>query len=429
VEIVSCVIVALQELRCYNGIMNTNLVQSISDEQLLRDLKEAAAHERNATARLIALLAEMDVRRLYLAEGYSSLFMYCTRCLHLSEHASYGRIEAARAARKFPVVLQLLRDGSITLTAVCLLANHLTPENHRELLEAARHKSKREVEVQVAALRPVPDVRCRVRKLPEPTPSGPLSAEAERIAVPARVGDRAAAESKLEPQVHVATSVIRPLAPERFKVQLTISRETHDKLRRVQDLLRHVVPTGDVVVIFERALTLLLQNLERTKTAQVDRPRRSASLNVSGRYIPAAVRREVWARDGGQCAFVGANGQCTERGFLEFHHVIPFADGGPTTVENLQLRCRAHNAYEATEYFGPSMVRERSMDYQLGPDRVVVLAQERCRVPTRICPAPGPLLSAPPFSTVRLAAEGRGTQVLTRRCRRSPVFTTSASMS
>ncbi len=63
------------------------------------------SREREATAALIAALGELDARRLYLAEGCSSLFTYCTQVLHLSEHAAYGRIEAARAARKWPVVL------------------------------------------------------------------------------------------------------------------------------------------------------------------------------------------------------------------------------------------------------------------------------------------------------------------------------------
>jgi hypothetical protein len=71
----------------------------------------------------------------------------------------------------------------------------------------------------------------------------------------------------------------------------------------------------------------------------------------------------VWARDEGRCAFVGTNGRCQERGFLEFHHVQPFADGGETTAGNLQLRCRAHNAYEATLYFEPSVVREAAATY------------------------------------------------------------------
>jgi 5-methylcytosine-specific restriction endonuclease McrA len=67
------------------------------------------------------------------------------------------------------------------------------------------------------------------------------------------------------------------------------------------------------------------------------------------------VKRTVWSRDGGRCAFVGTNGRCTETGFLEFHHVVPYADGGRTVSENLELRCRSHNRYEAEEYFRPRL--------------------------------------------------------------------------
>ena len=131
-----------------------------------------------------------------------------------------------------------------------------------------------------------------------------------------------------------------PLAPERYKVQFTVSRETHDKLRRAHDLLRHAIPNGDPAAIFDRALTLLLADLERTRLAATTNPRVGRARPAGSRHIPAAVKREVWKRDGGQCAFVGVSGRCAERGFLEFHHVRPYADGGATVVENLELRCR-----------------------------------------------------------------------------------------
>jgi hypothetical protein len=75
------------------------------------------------------------------------------------------------------------------------------------------------------------------------------------------------------------------------------------------------------------------------------------------------VKREVWKRDGGQCAFVGTHGRCAERGFLEFHHLEPYAVGGAAVVENVALRCRAHNVYEAERYFAdrlPLLLRETS---------------------------------------------------------------------
>src|SRR5512145_2560453 len=129
--------------------MTTTLLASaaqLANPDLLARVKQLAAREREATAALIAHLAELDARRLYLAEGCSSLFTYCTQVLHLSEHAAYGRIEAARAARRYPILLDRLAEGSVTLTTVGLLAPHLTPENHRDLLDQARHRSRRAAE-------------------------------------------------------------------------------------------------------------------------------------------------------------------------------------------------------------------------------------------------------------------------------------------
>src|SRR5688500_14096860 len=137
----------------------------LSDGELLGRVREAVTVERSATARLIALLAELDARRLYLGEGCSSLFTYCTQVLHLSEHAAYNRIESARAARRFPVILDLVAAGSMTLTSARLLAPHLTDANHRDVLERARHKMKRDVELLIATIRPRADVPSVVRKL------------------------------------------------------------------------------------------------------------------------------------------------------------------------------------------------------------------------------------------------------------------------
>jgi hypothetical protein len=258
-----------------------------------------------------------------------------------------------------------LSDGSLTLTAVTLLAAHLTEANHRDVLNDARHKSKREVEHIVARLRPLPDVPPSVRKLPAPAgvpeatqcPSPPLL-EPRGQEPPQGVADFLSSPPR--------PAVVAPLAPERYKVQFTVSRETHDKLRRVQDLLRHSIPNGDLAAIFDRALTVLVAELERAKIAATERPRASQPPVAASRHIPAAVRREVWKRDGGQCAFVGTEGRCIERGFLEFHHVHPYAVGGESTVENVELRCRAHNVHEAEQYFGsrlPLLAREARLAY------------------------------------------------------------------
>ena len=247
-------------------------VAHLSNEELLAEIKSLAVRERSATAALVASLAELDERRLYLGEGYSSLFSYCTRALRLSEHAAYGRIEAARAARRFGLILELLAEGAVTLTTICLLAPLLTKENHIEVLESARHKSKRDVEHLVAALRPKPAMPSSARKLPAARASeGPgtraQAAEPLRLACAEAAPERVPAQSR-------RVAVVAPIAPAQYKVQITVSADTYEKLRRAQDLLRHTIPNGDPAVIFDRALTLLLTNLEKTKLAAVTGRRR-----------------------------------------------------------------------------------------------------------------------------------------------------------
>ena len=98
------------------------------------------------------------------------MFGYCTQVLHLSEFEAYLRITAARAARQHPVLLAMLREGSLHLTAVAKLAPHLTPDNSETLVRRAAHRTKREVEELIAELAPRPDARMVVRKLPNRGP-------------------------------------------------------------------------------------------------------------------------------------------------------------------------------------------------------------------------------------------------------------------
>ncbi|MGH9160190.1 MAG: hypothetical protein ACRD2X_09420 [Vicinamibacteraceae bacterium] len=325
----------------------------LSDQDLLREVTCLAACERDATGRLIASLAVLDARRLYLAEGFSSLFEYCVTTLRLSEHAAYDRIMAARAARRFPVIVERLADGSITLTAVRLLAPHLTDANHDVLLAEARHCRKRDVEHIIARLHPHPDVPASVRKLPTPSaalPAAPTTVASaapnkpQAPATPAREPPRVAtpqAASTVPPAPPARPSVVAPIAPARYKVSFTVGAETYAKLRQVQDLLRHVVPDGDPAVIYDRALTALLTQLLKTKDPGRMRPAASTPPQQHGgassrsRRIPAAVQRTVWERDGGQCTFVSRSGRrCAARSWLEFHHVVPlpWAAGHRSTI-------------------------------------------------------------------------------------------------
>ena len=145
---------------------------ALPDRELLARIDTLAGNEREATAELVAHLAALESRpSAYAAEGYGSLFDYCVGALGLSEDAACNRIEAARACRQFPVIVDLLAAGRLTLTSVRKLRTHLTPENHEAVLCKAAHRNKEQIEALIAELAPKPDVPATVRKLPEPAPS------------------------------------------------------------------------------------------------------------------------------------------------------------------------------------------------------------------------------------------------------------------
>jgi hypothetical protein len=306
--------------------------------------------------------SELESRALHLRLGHGSLFSYCREVLALSEHEAYGRIEAARAARRFPVILNLLSEGAVNLTSVRLLAPHLTPDNHEALLKEARGKRRVDVETMVARLAPRPDIATSIRRLPASvtaTPAArPVSATASEAAGvrPSLSPSAPPAQASAPPPALTSPPrpTVTPLAPDRYRLQVTIGGDVVEKLKAARDLLRHAIPSGDDEAIIDRALTALLENLARQRFAATDRPRPSRAPAPGSRHVPAEVKRAVWLRDLGRCAFVGSAGRrCDERAFLEFHHLRPFAVGGEATAENIELRCRRHNQHEAVAYFRP----------------------------------------------------------------------------
>jgi hypothetical protein len=352
--------------------MKIDIPSHLSDNDLVVQVKALARCERVATASLIAHLAELDARRLYLAAGFSSMFTYCCEILHLSEPAAYNRIEAARAAKRFPVILWMLGEGSLSLATVRLLSSHLTAENHQELLAVATGQSKRQVEELLVRYFPRPDVPASVRKLPAakawPAPSDVmLSASSSGPTLSATPDVPAVAAVAILPDAHQPAlpararwPIVSPLAPDRYEIRFTASAQTREKLRLAQDLLRHAVPNGDLAEVIDRALTVLLKDLARKKFAATEQPRASRGTAPGSRDVAAKVRRAAGLRDHGTCAFVSRNGRrCNERAFIEFHHVDPYGVGGEATVENIQLRCGAHNRYEGELFYGHGRPAER----------------------------------------------------------------------
>jgi hypothetical protein len=331
----------------------------LSDQALLRDLATLVARDRATTAEMLAHIAEVDSRKLYLPAAHPSMFSYCVHELHLSEDAAFNRIQAARAARQFPMIFEALTDGRVHLSAVRLLAPYLTPENAAELIAEAAHRTKSEIEELLARRFPRSEALGLVQALPASLRPADEQLAPGRVEAPGPERPGALA-CQLAPAQVGTPSKLAPVAPERFLLEVTIGASTQEMLRYAQDLLGHELPSGDLAQVLDRALEALIEKLEKRKFAATRRPRPSRRSSTGARHIPAHVKRAVWERDRGQCTFVSEAGRrCPSRTRLEFDHVVEVARGGEATVAGIRLRCRAHNQHGAECTFGVEFMREK----------------------------------------------------------------------
>jgi hypothetical protein len=370
---------------------------ALSSEALTSQLGKLLGGERALLIDFLRHLGEMDRRRLCLELGHSSLFAYLTEHLRLSKASAFRRATAARLLARFPAVADLLADGRLCLTTLCLLKDVLSDEGAAEILERAVGRTEEEVQVLVASLRPKPALPDLIRVLPvrdaagqEPNrPEAPHQARSGSGPEPIARDEQRHSLSVPEPTPK--RTQVTPLNEELRVIRMTVGSQFMAELEAVKSALSHRVPSGSLEALLRECFRITLDTCSRRRhgvgsgrqraraggkkpAVEYERPEtvgptepfgtvgqasesteghHATARAARGRYLPVAVRREVWERDGGRCAFVGSNGRrCGSRHRLEFHHRKPFAVGGEATAGNLTLRCAQHNQYEARLDFG-----------------------------------------------------------------------------
>ena len=335
--------------------MNSYSRFHLSDGTLLSSLRAHLSQECGTTAELLADIGEVDARRIYAPAGYPSMFTYCVEELHLSEDSAYKRIQVARAARAFPAIFCAIAEGRLHLSGAVLLAPHLTTDNSEALIAAATHQSKRVIEQLIAARFPRSESLGLAQVIPA-TSMGCGSPEIVTQLAPGQVG------SLLVPNIpDLPAARVTPVAQQRYAYQFNVAQTVHEKFEYLRALLSHQVPSGSRDEVFECAMDLAIQQLERRKFSATSKPHHGTQRPTnSPRHIPARVQRAVWVRDGGQCTFVGENGhRCGSRKSLEFDHIEPVARGGESSLDNVRLLCSAHNQYEAERTYGAPFMKAK----------------------------------------------------------------------
>lgn len=382
-----------------------NQIEGLKNHELLENFKTLVRQEKESTAAVVTYLAQIDKRKLFAQEGYSSLFNYLTQKYHYSESAAYRRIQAVRLSVQFPEVIEYLRDGRLNLETMSLMAPHLTPENKDHLLSQVFKKSSREVEYVVASFLPQKQkvMRDKIKILPwiqkesrgETLAVGVKLDQNDLFKTAQNFSSGAGGKNLCNDRPSLNLSQSNPkrdllgensseisgivlnhpgsneMAPEKnvrlVKIEFCAKESLVGKIERAKQILRRKFPQGKMEDIFEEALELLLEKKDperkikrieekKSKNSQKKEETKKVIKNTtpSRRHaIPQHTKLNVYQRDGRECSFVSPDRKiCRESGFLEIDHVVPLAQGGTDDIKNLRLLCSTHNKWRAEKTFG-----------------------------------------------------------------------------
>lgn len=283
--------------------MNTNQkrYEHASFQNLHEKALQIAKSYLRAESELIEVLQIIDQCRGYREAGYKSLFEYTTQALKLSESVAYNLITVARKSREIPVLQEKIKSCEISLSNARAIAPVLTRANQGKWLSAASTLSKRELEKEI------------VREHPE-----------------LRLKDRE-----------------KYIAEERLELRIGVSEKLHQKLKRAQDLASSKnKKAASLEETLEALVEAYLEKEDPLRKAERVWKSKEASPNKvpkSSRYIPAPLKHEIYLRDQAQCTHEQNGKRCSERRWLDIHHILPRSRGGSDTPENLTTLCKGHH--------------------------------------------------------------------------------------
>jgi len=359
---------------------------SLSDSELIKRLERLCDSERELMVTMLRYLIEVEKRELYIDRGYGSLYEFCTGHLKYSGSAAHRRITAARCLGRYPRIAPMLRRGEINLSVLSLVADLLTPENHRTVLDAIKGRSYRDVERLTARFRPQRAARERVKpvyiKTAVTVSSGDDSqrlrskGEGEKAST-SDVGSSGCLESTGYGDIFglcengVKSEV---LLEEKYELRFTVNAALMEKIERVRELLStRERRKPEFETLFELMVDEYLERHSpesRIKRREKRKKSRSQAAAGSGdsrnktnskrsRHIPQAVRDKVYMRDGGRCTFTSSSGRrCTKKDNVQIDHIIPYAKGGKNTIDNLRLLCARHNIHAAEDTYGKDHMKQ-----------------------------------------------------------------------
>ena len=314
-----------------------------SDTNLIESLKTGVLEEKKLLADCLILLSEIMKRNIHTKSGYSSLHKYCLSILPLSKGAVYRRTQVAGKIHCYPILLDLIGSGKLTLTAASVIVGNIgvntsdsqiitfvgkTVDEIKDLLgESDRHEAPDSIS------------RTKDRLIEGPVDSSRIGSS--EFTGSSQLGSSTPVQNNAEPNSCLDRSETPQkefIKEKRYVVQFTGSEALNKKLKRAREVLSHKYPNGKCEEIIGEALDALLAKFapENQKSNNMDKPH-----NEDSAYIPRKMKRDALKNAGYCCELTTTNGKrCDERSKLEIDHIISRAHGGKTTSSNLQVLSR-----------------------------------------------------------------------------------------
>lgn len=266
---------------------------------------------KTAYCEMLKVLIEIDAHAYYFQLEKPDLHSYCVEILHLPTHTAYDFTNVIRTSKLVPELADAVLSGRTSISKARRVCSVITPQNAKEWIDLVCECPLRTIKKAVAIANP-----------------------------------RAAVEESMK---YVSGDIL--------EISFAVSEEWSELLRNVKDLLSQKTSRA---VSTEEALFVLMSDfkakndpIKKAERAKLKRERKSTladpthadvSMKSESRYRPASVENEVILRDLNQCGHVDRTGKrCTQKRWLQKHHIVEFSKGGRHSVENLETLCSGHH--------------------------------------------------------------------------------------
>jgi 5-methylcytosine-specific restriction endonuclease McrA len=312
---------------------------------------KVARNYKKLEQELLALIIEIDKKKIFYQLGYNSLFSYLTDRLELTPAATYAFINVARKSHEIPELKEHVTSGKLSIYKAQRITPVITSKNSKTWLTLAQSVTHRKLEREVALAAPR-------QAVPEKTKYLSLDQELSEKVVIKRESPRLALQMGVSEKLMLKIRRAQDLESQRNKKSLSLEEtleqildvylDKRDPMKRAQ---RQLVK-GKLQKSQQKKQEPAVKSINRKSSgeklksyASVASGRNFARAKSDKRKpIPASIQHQLQLRDQGQCTHRDQGGRrCPSRRFLEAHHIKPVSNGGDNSLENLTLFCSGHH--------------------------------------------------------------------------------------